>query len=378
MNQEDDQVIEDDLDEGPYESSKQRKVLIQPYDYAVRMLMDMVIEGDLVLDPDYQRKYRWSDEKASRFIESILLNIPVPVFYLAEEPSGKFSVIDGQQRLTSLFRFLKPEELAELFDERSIPELVLRDLKVRSDLNGARFKDLEASDRSLLAKRPMRCIVVLNESDETLKYEVFERLNSGSAALTEQEVRNCLFRGSFNELIKRLAKNARFQELIALPEKAANNMKDVELVLRFFAYRELDDQSKYGDSYTEYLNNYMEDNREISESRAAKLTDIFERTVNLIADSIGPGVAFRRALDVADPVNSRYAATSINGSIYESQMVALSRLIESGGPVPPDVRARVLSVFADPDFMAAVLQGTAKRAKALLRTRLVQRAVMPQ
>ncbi|PQM02523.1 DUF262 domain-containing protein [Pseudomonas aeruginosa] len=82
--------VEDIEDDQPYEAVGERKVLIQQYDYAVRTLMDMIIEGDLQLDPDYQRNYRWEDKKASRFIESIALNIPVPVFYFAEEPDGRF------------------------------------------------------------------------------------------------------------------------------------------------------------------------------------------------------------------------------------------------------------------------------------------------
>lgn len=83
----DDNVTVDDNELGstPYEHIRERKVVIQPYDYAVRTLMDMIIDGDLVLDPNYQRKYQWDDVKASKFIESIILNIPVPVVYLAEE-----------------------------------------------------------------------------------------------------------------------------------------------------------------------------------------------------------------------------------------------------------------------------------------------------
>jgi len=368
-------AVEDAIEEVPYEPSAERKVLIQPYDYAVRTLMDMVIEGDLVLDPDYQRNYRWPDEKASRFIESIALNIPVPVFYLAEEPDGRFSVIDGQQRLTSLFRFIKPKELGELFSDRNIPELVLSGLKVRADLNGKRYVDLSNLDRSLLAKRPMRCIVVLNESDDTLKFEVFERLNSGSASLTDQEVRNCLYRGSFNELLKELANYQKFQDLISLPEQEQKSMKDVELVLRFFAYAEMDDERKYSGSYTEFLNHYMEENREISASRREAMRRTFIDTVDLLFGTLGPGVAFRKPLNIKDPTSSKFATNKINGSIYESQMIAVSRLMQSGRVVPPDLKDRILSVFANENYVAAILQGTARRAKVLSRTRILDHAL---
>lgn len=368
-------ALEGDIDEAPYETAIERKVLIQPYDYAVRTLMDMVIEGDLILDPDYQRNYRWPDEKASRFIESIALNIPVPVFYFAEEADGKFSVIDGQQRLTSLFRYMKPKELSELFKERGIEELVLSGLKVRPDLNGKKYLELSAADRSVLAKRPMRCIVVLNESDDTLKFEVFERLNTGSSALTDQEVRNCLYRGGFNDLVKELATYEKFQSLISLPATSKKNMKDAELVVRFLAYRDFTELTKYSDNYTEYLNKYMEDNREVSAPQADKIRGLFTDTIDLIYDQLGPGVAFRKPLDVLGPSASRFAA-NINGSIYESQMVAVSRAIEGGAPVPSDLRDRVLSVFADGAYVASVLQGgTVKRSKVLTRTKILSEAL---
>ncbi len=346
----------------PYETTGARKVLIQQYDYAVRTLMDMIAEGDLLLDPDYQRYYRWTDEKASRFIESIALNIPVPVVYLAEESDGTFTVIDGQQRLTSLFRFLRPSELPAMFPNSDFNELVLTNLKVRSDLNGKRLVDLERAERSVLAKRPIRCIVVLNESDSTLKFEVFERLNTGSSSLTDQEVRNCIHRGSYNELIKKLAANVRFREMTALSESSRKSMKDAELVLRFFAYRELNDGSDYQDNYAEYLNSHMEMRREISTALTAELEALFNNTVNVIYETLGPGVAFRKPDDRLRFVQgTTFAHTMINGAIYESQMVAVSKLVAAGGAIPQDLKARICSAFSDDSYWNALFQGTSKR-----------------
>ncbi|EEK0244298.1 DUF262 domain-containing protein, partial [Salmonella enterica subsp. enterica serovar Dublin] len=131
-----------------------------------------------------------------------------------------------------------------------------------------------------IAKRAIRCIVVLNESDEALKFEVFERLNTGSASLSDQEVRNCVYRGSYNELLKKLAQYDKFVELISLPEQDAKSMKAVELVLRFLAYRELSASSDYSDNYSEYLNLHMEENREISTARAESVTSLFYGTVD--------------------------------------------------------------------------------------------------
>jgi hypothetical protein len=363
--------IEDPIDDSPYERVDERKVLIQPYDYAVRTLMDMVIEGELLLDPDYQRQYRWEDEKASKFVESILLNIPVPVVYLAEEADGTFSVIDGQQRLTSLFRFMKPAELSELFPERELEELTLSGLKVRSDLNNKTYMGLSRTERSTIAKRAIRCIVVLNESDSTLKFEVFERLNTGSASLTDQEVRNCIYRGSFNSLIKRLAINEQFQEMISLPEGSRRNMKDAELVLRFFAYRDLGAGSEYSDSYTEYLNSYMEENREISAGRISEYEDLFHNTISAIYEHLGPGSAFRKPTN--RQVSAGFAHNLINGAMYESQMIAFSRVIESGQPIPANARERLCSAFADDEYWGALFQGTSQKNKVIRRSAVLTR-----
>lgn len=359
--------IEDALGDAPYEPVGERKVLIQQYDYAVRTLMDMVIEGELTLDPDYQRQYRWPDDKASRFIESILLNIPVPVVYLAEESDGSFSVIDGQQRLTSLFRYLKPAELDSVFDGVAIEELTLEGLKVRSELNGKKYMELSRVDRSAIAKRAMRCIVVLNESDSTLKFEVFERLNTGSASLTDQEVRNCIYRGALNSLLKRLARNQKFQEMIALPESSRRDMKDAELVLRFFSYRDLSETTDYSDNYTEYLNSYLEENREISDSLCDHLEGLFNATIDLIYEKLGPGIAFRKPADRFDPEASTFAQNLINGAIYESQMIAFSRLIESGASLD-NVREKAFSAFSNNDYWGSLFSGTAQKGKALRRS----------
>ncbi|EBK5185316.1 DUF262 domain-containing protein [Salmonella enterica] len=363
--------IENEIE--PYEHIKERKVVIQPYDYAVRTLVDMIIEGDLILEPDYQRKYQWDDIKASRLIESIALNIPVPVVYLAEEKDGTFSVIDGQQRLTSLFRFIKANEIENLFPDSGLMPLKLTGLKIISEINGKEYLELDRVLRSNIAKRAIRCIVVLNESDEALKFEVFERLNTGSASLSDQEVRNCVYRGSYNELLKKLAQYDKFVELISLPEQDAKSMKAVELVLRFLAYRELSASSDYSDNYSEYLNLHMEENREISTARAESVTSLFYGTVDLIHDVLGPGIAFRKPKDQTDP-SKGYFQNRINGSIYESQMVAFSRAFEQGKK--EDLAVKAFSVFKNEGYWKTLFQGTSKKNSALNRSTILTEALM--
>ena len=369
--------VEEEPDEAPYAAVAERKVVIQPYDYPVRTLIDLIVDGDLRLDPDYQRQYRWEDDKASRFIESVILNIPVPVLYLAEETDGSFSMIDGQQRLTSLIRFMKPQELPSIFPHAELLELVLSGLKVRPDLNGRRYSELDRSDRSAIAKRPVRCIVVLNESDSTLKFEVFERLNTGSASLTDQEVRNCIYRGTYNTLIKKLAANKRFIEMATLPDSDRNSMKHAELVLRFLAYGDLTEKVEYSGSLSEYLNTHMELNLEISAQRQKEIEDGFEKTIDTLYEALGPAVAFRKPSDRNSPVTAAYAQNLINGAIFESQMVAVYRLISSGKKLPSsEVKTRLLEAFKIDEYWNCLFQGTAQRSKALRRGEVVTKQLI--
>ncbi|CNE95180.1 DUF262 domain-containing protein [Yersinia enterocolitica] len=353
----------------PYEYVKERKVVIQPYDYAVRTLMDMIIEEDLILDPDYQRKYQWDDLKASKFIESISLNIPVPVIYLAEEKDGSFSVIDGQQRLTSLFRFMKASDIEGVFTDPSILPLTINGLKILPEFNGKTYLELDRIFKSTIAKRPIRCIVVLNESDEALKFEVFERLNTGSASLTDQEVRNCVYRGAYNSLIKKLSSYDKFQELLSLPAHSLKSMKDSELVLRFLAYRDLGPTVEYSDNYSEYLNIHMEENRGLSPSRINEIDAIFKGTVDLIYEVLGSGVAFRKPKNRNNPTDNGFAHNVINGAIYESQMVAFSRVLDLEDK--SDLATKALSAFSNDQYWECLFQGTSKRSKALRRSTIL-------
>jgi uncharacterized protein with ParB-like and HNH nuclease domain len=325
----------------------------QPYDYAVRGLMDMIIEGDLKLNPEYQRNYRWDDTQASRFVESLLLNIPVPAIYLNEEKDTKLTVIDGQQRLASLLRFIKPEELEfnPLFNSMLLKPLVLQGLKILSKLNGKTIRELSPEDRSTLLRRIIRSIVILNESDSMIKFEVFERLNTGSVKLTDQEVRNCVYNGIFNKLLIKAAEYGKYKELIKLPAKDQNNMKDAELVLRFFAYRDLPEY--YSGNYAEYLNDYMEDHRIISNARYQELLDIFQKTVNCCYDILGSGVAFQKP-------NVR--ANVINGAIYDSQMIVYSYLptLEKVSPKQMEnIKDATLQTFTNDQYRKSISGGTA-------------------
>ncbi|TXL08575.1 hypothetical protein BMR08_13975 [Methylococcaceae bacterium CS2] len=299
-----------------------RRVITQPYDYSVQDLVNKIREKDIIISPDYQRNYVWvaNDEfenKRSRLIESLLLNIPIPVIYFAEQKKTlTYEVIDGQQRLRTFEDFLNDD-------------FKLKELQIRTDVNGKTYSELEQKDKDEIRKRSIRAIVILNDSDEEVKYEVFERLNLGSVELTPQEIRNNTLRGTFNNLLKELALDDSFRKLIKHRLKSdQNNMAHEELVLRFFAYHS--SNLKRSDQLSYFLTKYMEDNRNISDDEALELKILFQKTIKKINKFLGDK-AFSIFLSKTNTWN-----TTTNRLVFEAEMLAFSMVDEEKITITPD------------------------------------------
>jgi len=223
MNEEEKLEFEDQEEEQPIEVlSKERRVYSDKADRSIFELYRQYQKGNLDLQPEFQRLQVWDNSKSSRLIESVLLEVPIPVIYLSEESDCKYSVIDGQQRLNAFFKFLENN-------------LRLSGLTILAELNGKRFQDLPKNLQDKFENATIRIIEIRKESDPDVKFEIFERLNTGSVQLNAQELRNCIYRGRYNELLKELSGTKDFQFLLGL-EKPHNRMQDRELILRFFAF----------------------------------------------------------------------------------------------------------------------------------------------
>lgn len=207
---------------------RDRKVVTQNYDLAVDSLVDQIKGNTIFLRPlsdrpDFQRKYVWKDDFASKLIESILLNIPIPPCYLSQNEEFELDVIDGQQRLFSVYRFVTNQ-------------FALTSLDVLTELNGKRFFEIPSRSQRQIKTHSLRCVLITNESHPEVKFNVFERLNTNTVPLNQQELRNCIFRGSLNNLLKSISHEAKWLEVLG--KKAPDNrMRDEELILRFFAFQ---------------------------------------------------------------------------------------------------------------------------------------------
>lgn len=217
---------------------KNRKsVSFDSYDITIRQLCDMVIELMIDIAPEYQRHFVWDETRQSQLIESILLGIPVPSLFMATNKDSTWEVIDGLQRLTTIINFIGNDNLIKIVNS-SCKKLKLFGLEKLSSLNNLKYEDLPKSLQIMFTTRPIRVTVLNDRSDFDLRYDLFERLNTGGVTLHPQEIRNCVFLGKFNDFIKNLAEYPAFRNVVKTTVKSSRTGSYEELVLKFFAYHQ--------------------------------------------------------------------------------------------------------------------------------------------
>ena len=254
----------DGLDEGELQAPFSGEVPIEKCDRSLAELKRWKDEGDLIIDPEWQRNYVWTRRQASKLIESFLLGIPVPVIYLARTHDGQYEVIDGLQRLTSAFDFLDNKYR-------------LADLGIRKDLNGKRFRDIDRPGQNKLKNSVLRSFELPSDTGADIHFVVFERLNTGGTKLNEMEIRNCLYRGRLNDLIKELAADEDF--IRCVNEKTlSRRMKDRTFVLRFLAFYERT-HGKCRNGLKKFLNEFLDTYRNPSDEKLREYRDVFKRCV---------------------------------------------------------------------------------------------------
>jgi len=293
-----------------------RTVYTEKGDPEVESLYGKYKRGKLVLQPDFQRHFVWDVVKSSRLIESALLEIPLPVIYLSEEKDGKEYVIDGQQRLTAFFSFVD----GNFPDGRPFS---LSGLKVFTELNGQSFRRLNEEHQDKIRYSKIRTITFRKESEGNLKFEIFERLNTGAVSLNDQELRNCIYRGRYNELLKRLSKDNDFTYILGL-KKPDTRMKDIELVLRFAAFNHAT-YLNYKPPMKTFLNLDMADFQHISGRKADDLENAFKNSVMVIRSLLDTHAFKRFYKGDEDNPNGYWEPRKFNASLYDVLMYSFAR-----------------------------------------------------
>ena len=224
------------------------------FDLSLRELVRMVEEDELQARPEYQRKFRWTESTQRELIESLLMGLPIPAIFVATNANGSWDVVDGLQRVSTIVRFMGSDEARQKLAMGA--PLILKDLPQLRAFEGIAFTDLPRQIKFLLEKRYVRVQVLSDQSVHEVRFELFRRLNAGAIALSPQEVRTVLYRGHFNALLEELADYPNFRTLVKLKKPDQENGTYAELVLKFFAY--LDWQDQFSGAVASFLNEYME------------------------------------------------------------------------------------------------------------------------
>lgn len=299
---------QEELELSDYE---RRKIVWQAKDFSIREFASMLNDGDLDLQPEYQRKYVATKKIASKLIESILMDVPIPVIYLAEEKDGTYSVIDGQQRLTSFLSFISEKY-------PSGESFKLTGLKVLKELNRKLFSELGNEEKNKIRKTTLHTIVIKKESNEDVKFAIFERLNTGSIKLNEDEIRNTVYRGSYINLLSELEENKTFHEVVQ-KENFKRRMFYRGMILRFLALSEKS-HINYQPSMKQFCNKELRDNRNLNVEKAEEYRKRFLHCIDLVKVVFGT-TAFRRYTSASEEKEKgNWTTTRINMALFDIQL----------------------------------------------------------
>ena len=253
------------------ELADKKTLNLYPIDYPFETLVTRINSDKpkLLLNPDFQRKYKWDKEgweRASRFIESSLMRIPLPSCYFAEDKEGRHIVIDGVQRLTTIVRFFNDE-------------FALEGLSTFKELEGKKFSQI-GEYKSELEATTIRCIVLRKENPQLLIREIFSRLNQGAVSLSDQEIRHALYPGKFDDLLKKLAAKDEIRNFGKGPHSDAvkDSLEAEEQVLRYFAFA--GELSNYGDRLSRFLDDFMSSKQDINDVKIKSLEKAFATSLN--------------------------------------------------------------------------------------------------
>lgn len=278
---------------------QRRKVDFDSYDITVDELIRRLAARRIEIAPAYQRQFRWDNERQSRLIESLLLGIPVPPLFMATnvdpQEGTRWEVVDGLQRLLSLTNFLGDVD-TRLTARLEGPPLRLTGLEILHALDGQTADELPIDLRTGLEDRPIKVIVLNDKSDLQVRFDLFERLNTGGVRLTDHEVRESVYMGEFVDLLTELAETNRFKRVVHLPKARQLDGTPQDFVLRFFAFH--DRYQQFDHSVKDFLNDYC--------AEAAARPDIdrrrseFVQAFDLLTSSFPDGLKSRKG---TTPVN---------------------------------------------------------------------------
>ena len=340
------------------------EIKVHAKSFSLRLISDMIDDSDIDLSPDFQRNFVWNSAQKSRLIESVLLRIPLPMFYFSEDDEGRITIVDGLQRLTTIKEFMDNK-------------FSLRNLEYLEDSCGGKYYKNEEGKIGLDPKyfrwfnqTQFSVNVIDPSSPPKVKYDIFRRINTGGKPLNNQEIRNCLATNSLRDILK---------EMVNLPEfkSATDNsikptrMDDQEIALRFILFHRFMENDNTIEEYNGYMDTSLDDlTEELSKRNFDELSNYISLFSNSMQNSeylFGRKYAFRkvRPFDLVPTANKQL----INKALFVSWSVLLSRYdhnqIRNLNPEKALLEPLAQNIFEDRDFLNFLSYGTNGRSNLL-------------
>lgn len=327
---------------------------------------------EIIIDPEYQRLFRWSNEQKSRLIESILLELPIPQIFVIERENGVLELIDGLQRISSVIQFINPSVLPD--PEHQKP-LVLQGCDLIKELNGNTFEDLPLTLRLRIKRSSLRTVIIKRQSESFLRYEMFKRLNTGGAILDPQEIRNCSARMvgetgiQFYTFIQQKASYPNFMNCIETLAQVEKDKKgDEELVLRFFATKNA--RELFKDSVRDWLDTYMEkillQEKDFNYKREEEQ---FNKLFDFLSNTLGEGAFVKYKGE--KPIGALAPA------YYEAITVGTFNALDKISNIPNErVKKKIIETIQTDEFRENTGPGANRLSKLKGRIKVIENALL--
>jgi hypothetical protein len=334
-------------------------------------LASLYESGELIIAPEYQRLFRWSADQRSNFIESLLLGFPVPAIFVAETEAGIWELVDGLQRVSTVFEFFGVLKDANGNDvPPSRISFSARERQKLPHLDGCTFEQLSLRSRLSIRRLPCRVEVIKVGSAPQMKYDVFERLNTGGSVLEPQEIRNAIFRASepdFMDFCDKLAAYGPFAESLLLSEAQESSMYDKGLVLRFFTLK--NNSERFDHDVEPFVTSYIKEivsGRKPFDRETEKL--VFEETFEAIRQALGEE-AFRHLRN-----GKQVGAFSVY--VFDALSIGVAKNIATVKTLSPtQLKDRCIAVKGAPEFRENVGAGANTQAKMRARLEVATRII---
>lgn len=364
-------------------SDERKRLSSDRLDISFGELINLYKNNELIIRPEYQRLFRWSEAQKTALIESILLSIPIPPIFVAEDKNGVWELVDGLQRVSTFISFFgelkgsgwtidyqedidrsgveEEEEIDEESGEetggiKTINKWTLQEGGLVKSLQGFNVDNLPPNLKINLKRAVCRVEILRGESSTSMKYELFKRLNSGGSKLTPQEIRNAIYRGvnpRLNELLLKVSQSTVFKSLTQLSSGKLNELYDQELVLRFFAFY------KNAQNVNENMEKFLNDFMEITVHNASFDYDVYESLIMRVLELI---------YQIEDNKIFRNERNLFVPAYFEGILIGVAQNIETYAEDLELLKSKITQLKSDNDFKK--YSGTSSNSKSRIRNRL--------